>query len=125
MNSNQLDYKNAEKYKKNNGINDINEDIDEDLSLLGISNELVNIAKEIVEEINRSIEFYSIKNRGESIKNLYITGGTSLLKGIKKMISEETDLEPEFIKPFAGMEMSDKLKSKFAKKIKTSNLKRG
>lgn len=102
MDTHQLDYKKAEEYKWNNGIENEKDldSVEEDVSLLGIGNDLINIASEISEEISRSLEFYSIKNRGENIENIYVTGGGSLLKGIITMIKDETGLEPEKISPF-------------------------
>ena len=61
------------------------------------------IAKEITDEISRSIEFYSIKNRGDSIQNLYLTGGSSQLKGLDELIEEEIDLKSEMIDPFSDV----------------------
>ena len=106
MDTEQKDYKEAEQYKWEYGIEvqTNNNNIEEDISLLGVGNDLANISKEIVEEISRSLEFYSIKNRGENIEQLFITGGSSLLKGIENMIEEETGLVPVNIDPFLNIE---------------------
>lgn len=105
-----LEYKEAEEYKKNNGIehelNDQVESVESDISLLGIGGNLTNIAREISEEISRSLEFYSIKNRGENINNVYLTGGSVFLKGITDIIDEEVGPSPELIDPLAGFENS-------------------
>mgnify|MGYP000005137794 CR=1 FL=1 len=105
MDSQQYDYQEAEEHKWNNGIIKSPEDqpMDEDVSLLGVGDDLEGIAKEIIDEISRSIEFYSIKNRGENIENLYITGGSSLLDGLDELIEEETGLKGERIDPFLNV----------------------
>ncbi|MFW6025240.1 MAG: type IV pilus assembly protein PilM [Candidatus Woesearchaeota archaeon] len=108
MDNQNFEYKEAEEYKWENGIEVKNEvgNLEEDISLLGIGNDLVNISKEIAEEVSRSLEFYSIKNRGENIENLYITGGTSLLKGMEKLIEKETSLKTKRIDPFEKIEVN-------------------
>ena len=105
MDSQQYDYQEAEEHKWNNGIIKSPEDqpMDEDVSLLGVGDDLEGIAKEIIDEISRSIEFYSIKNRGENIENIYITGGSSLLDGLDELIEEETGLKGERIDPFLNV----------------------
>ena len=102
MDSQQFEYQEAEEYKWDNGLMKLVEDnpLDEDISLIGTGNDLEGIAKEITDEISRSIEFYSIKNRGKSIQNFYLTGGSSQLKGLHELLEDEIDLKSEKIDPF-------------------------
>ena len=110
MEKHQYEYKKAEEYKCKNGIeNELDnsnplDSVEDDLSLLGIGNDQLNIAKEISQEISRSLEFYSIKNRGESIKNVYLTGGSAYLKGLIDVISEEIGQTPILLDPLEGFE---------------------
>jgi type IV pilus assembly protein PilM len=51
-------------------------------------------------EINKTINFYiSIKPR-EMISKIYLTGGSSLLKGLKEQVAEDTKVEVEYLNPF-------------------------
>ena len=112
MDSQQLDYQEAEKFKWENGLVEPIEDqpLDEDISLLGADKDFEGIASEIIDEITRSIEFYSIKNRGKNIENLYITGGNSLLKGIDELMEKETNLKPKKIDPFVDITFASGIK---------------
>ncbi|MFW6271233.1 MAG: type IV pilus assembly protein PilM, partial [Bacillota bacterium] len=104
-----LEYRRAEEEKIKRGIifEEEKDFAEEDISLMGLGNDQINIAREISEEINRSIEFYSIKNRGETINTIYLTGGTSKMKGIEQIIEEETDISPQRLNPLSGFEMNN------------------
>ena len=113
MDSQQYEYQEAEEFKLEKGLVEPVEEkpIDEDVSLLGAGQDFEGIASEIIEEISRSIEFYSIKNRGENIENIYITGGSSLLDGLEDLIEDETNLKPEKIDPFIDITFDPAIKN--------------
>lgn len=54
----------------------------------------------ISSEISKTINFYTSTKTRERIDRVYLTGGTSLLKGLKETIQENTQIEVEFINPF-------------------------
>lgn len=51
-------------------------------------------------EINKTINFYLSTKPNERISKIYITGGTSLIEGIKDKIYNDTNIDIEVIDPF-------------------------
>ena len=104
-----LDYREAEKHKISNGIS-IEKESDgldpTETSFLNFGNDMLNTAREIAGEISRSLEFYSIKNRGESIDQVYLTGGSIFLEGLIEVIDEEIDPTPVLLNPLKDFENS-------------------
>ncbi|HVN96335.1 MAG TPA: type IV pilus assembly protein PilM [Syntrophorhabdaceae bacterium] len=71
----------------------------------------------IASEINKTVRFYLATKPKENIGKIYITGGSSLLPGLKEKIVEDTGIQVEVINPFllvqgkdANDEMYDNLK---------------
>lgn len=54
----------------------------------------------ISSEISKTINFYTSTKTRERIDRIYLTGGTSMLKGLKETIQENAQIEVEFINPF-------------------------
>lgn len=54
----------------------------------------------ISSEISKTINFYTSTKTRERIDKIYLTGGTSILKGLKETIQENAQIEVEFINPF-------------------------
>jgi type IV pilus assembly protein PilM len=54
----------------------------------------------ISSEIAKTINFYTSTKTRERIDRIYLTGGTSTLKGLKETIQENAQIEVEFIDPF-------------------------
>jgi type IV pilus assembly protein PilM len=54
----------------------------------------------ITSEINKTINFYASTKPNENIGKIYLTGGSSLLQGLKERISEDTKVEVEYLNPF-------------------------
>jgi len=107
-------YQQAEEHKKKNGIEEKKEEKNEEFDLdsvqiaaTGMSGEdaLNSLAGSLAEEISRSLDFFSMKNRGRKVNKIYITGGGSKLKGLKKIISEEINREIRDIETFKGLEI--------------------
>jgi type IV pilus assembly protein PilM len=64
----------------------------------------------ISSEISKTINFYTSTKTREKIDRIYLTGGTSLLKGLKETIEDNTQTVVEFINPFQYVkEDSDKI----------------
>jgi type IV pilus assembly protein PilM len=51
-------------------------------------------------EITKTINFYTATKPNDIIGKIYLTGGSSLLQGLKEKIEEDTRIEVEFINPF-------------------------
>jgi type IV pilus assembly protein PilM len=54
----------------------------------------------IASEINKTIRFYLATKPKEDIGKIYVTGGSSLLPGLKEKIVEDTGIQVEVIDPF-------------------------
>ncbi len=54
----------------------------------------------IASEINKTIRFYLATKPKEDIGRIYVTGGSSLLPGLKEKIVEDTGIQVEVINPF-------------------------
>lgn len=54
----------------------------------------------IASEINKTINFYISTNPNETLGKIYLSGGTSLLRGLKEKIGEYTNIEVEYLNPF-------------------------
>jgi type IV pilus assembly protein PilM len=54
----------------------------------------------IASEINKTIRFYLATKPKEDIGKIYVTGGSSLLPGLKEKIVEDTGIQVEVINPF-------------------------
>ncbi len=54
----------------------------------------------IASEINKTIRFYLATKPKETIGKVYVTGGASLLPGLKEKIVEDTGIQVEVIDPF-------------------------
>lgn len=55
----------------------------------------------IASEINKTINFYISTNPNETISKIYLSGGSSLLRGLNEKIAEYTNIEVEYLDPFA------------------------
>lgn len=112
----QMEYQQAEDFKIENGIRKEREEEDEpefDLALsqiasmaMGKVDYLLSIARNLASEISRSLDYYSMKFRGKSINQVYLTGGGSRLKKLDEIISHEINLELKSINPFEGFRIS-------------------
>lgn len=54
----------------------------------------------IASEINKTIKFYLATKPKESIEMVYLTGGSSMVQGLKEKITEDTGVAVEVINPF-------------------------
>lgn len=54
----------------------------------------------IASEINKTVKFYLATKPKESIEIVYLTGGSSLVQGLKEKITEDTGVAVEVINPF-------------------------
>lgn len=88
-----VEYKKAEKEKKKFGINNDQNYNSDNLSLeLNNSFQEDNIQKKLnslYQEINRSFDYFSVKNQGEEISEIYLTGGGAKLKGLKEFFENK------------------------------------
>lgn len=57
-------------------------------------------------EINKTVNFYASTRPMEKIGKIFLTGGSSLLKGLREAVESNTDIQVEFLEPllFLGEE---------------------
>jgi type IV pilus assembly protein PilM len=61
----------------------------------------------ISSEITKTINFYTATKPNDNIGKIYLTGGSSLLQGLKEKIEEDTRIEVEYIDPFLLLNLSE------------------
>jgi len=73
---------------------------------LGEDNRLNELASTLSAELTRSFDYFAMKNRGEEIAEVFITGGGSRLKGLKDLLAEDLNREIYEIDPFKNTNYS-------------------
>lgn len=87
------------------------EAMDLDLMLAGIDEtehlekEMIDLADNLVSELNRSLDYFEELGSGESLSELYITGGTFLLNGLKDYIEKKLEINIIEIEPFKNFKV--------------------
>lgn len=61
----------------------------------------------ISSEITKTINFYTATKPNDTIGKIYLTGGSSLLHGLKEKIEEDTRVEVEYINPFMLLNLDE------------------
>ncbi len=61
----------------------------------------------IASEINKTVRFYLATKPKENIGKIYVTGGSSLLPGLKEKIVEDSGIQVEVIDPFLLAQSGD------------------
>ncbi|MFW6034927.1 MAG: type IV pilus assembly protein PilM [Halothermotrichaceae bacterium] len=113
MEEKHMDYNEAEEYKRESGLEEElssneNSDFTVDFALSQVAGGgvdggfLLSIANNLANEINRSLDYYTMKNRDNPINRIFVTGGGIKLKGLKDIIEEEVEQELDIIDPFSG-----------------------
>lgn len=64
------------------------------------------VLKSIVHQLRSSFDYYQ-GSSGREVKKVYISGGTSLLRGAREFLTESLGIPTEPWDPFAGIETSD------------------
>ena len=64
---------------------------------------IFNISSEIMKTIN----FYTATKPNDTIGKIYLTGGSSLLQGLKEKIEEDARVEVEYINPFLLLNLDE------------------
>jgi type IV pilus assembly protein PilM len=115
MEINGEDYQTAEERKLSEGIKADRQEKNEQQELLdsiqldislGEDNRLNEIVATLSAEINRSFDYFNIKNREEEISKVFLTGGGSRLKGLKQILKDDLNREIFEIDPFKNTDYS-------------------
>lgn len=71
----------------------------------------------LVQQIRRAIQMYLTTSGNEKIDYLAISGGTAMVEGIEKLLSEELNLHCVVINPFSAMKISDNVNQEALMKV--------
>ncbi len=118
MEKNSVGLQEAEQYKYENGLltalkqseEELEDDADLEADLLNLSDEgtveevMLSTADDLVYEISRSLDYFFRNNPNHEIENYYLTGGCSLLKGLKEYLEQEAEISLEYLDPFTELE---------------------
>jgi len=66
-------------------------------------------AEVLVQEIRRSLEFYSATSQEADISRLYLAGGTSRISSLHKILESRTGMPVSVVDPFRNIEVQDKM----------------
>ncbi len=110
MDENKMNYNEAENLKKKNGIQEEeNEDESFELAItqiattgMGESQYLLSLAKNLAEQIGRSLDYYSMKYR-KKVDKVYVTGGGSKLKRLNHIIENKIERELIPLDPYVDI----------------------
>jgi len=106
----QCDYKTAEELKRKHELLVSAEDKERALKednkeALQVSNILSGIARDLLGEVHRSIDFfYAQKGEQHAINRILLCGGSALLKNIDKYFEQELKIPVEIFNPLAKVE---------------------
>lgn len=101
----QVDYAKAEELKKTHGI--IVDPAEKEKAMaegrrdaLAISQAVATVAKDLVAEVHRSVDFYLSQGPERSIGRIVLSGGSSKLKGLAKHLAGELKVPVSVMDPF-------------------------
>jgi type IV pilus assembly protein PilM len=80
----------------------------DDQDALQISNTIVTVMKDLVSEVQRSLDFFLSQNPERQINRILLCGGASTINGLDRYFSQELHMAVEFFDPFASL-MGDNL----------------
>ena len=100
-----LDYAQAEEYKKVYGL-------DEFQSEGKVANIISPIVDNLAVEIKRAILYFTNHNPSANIKKVVVSGGTALMPNLLSYIANKLDLEVVLANPLDGIEISPKLEKR-------------
>lgn len=69
---------------------------------------LRRVTDEVVAEIQRSFEFYLASAGDEPIERLYLSGGSSRIKGLSQVLASRLKLSVELLNPFRRIDIPEK-----------------
>lgn len=74
---------------------------------LGVSNAIAAIAKDLVSEIKRLIDFYTKQADGRQVNRILLSGGSANIKNLDLLLSKELNLPVEKMDPFIKISGSE------------------
>lgn len=107
MDEENLNYADADNVKKKNGIPEIVEEDMESIAQMaatgmGQGQYLASLAKNLAEQIGRSLDYYNMKYRNK-IGRIFVTGGGARLEGLIEIIERGIERELSTLDPFINI----------------------
>lgn len=109
MDQNKMNYNEAENIKKKNGIQEEENEDDMEIAItqiattgMGESQYLLSLARNLAEQIGRSLDYYSMKYR-KKVDKIYITGGGSKLRRLNEIVENKIERELHSLDPFVNI----------------------
>lgn len=75
----------------------------DDQDALQVSNTIVTVMKDLVAEIQRSLDFFLSQNPDRQVNRILLCGGSSKITGIDRYFSQELRINVEKYDPFVGL----------------------
>jgi type IV pilus assembly protein PilM len=75
----------------------------DDQDALQISNTIVTVVKDLVAEIQRSLDFFLSQHPDRQINRILLCGGSSRINGIDRYFSQELRINVDVFDPFTGL----------------------
>ncbi|MCI4625300.1 MAG: pilus assembly protein PilM [Candidatus Magnetoovum sp. WYHC-5] len=109
MNTFQIPFETAEKLKRSEAV--------EGISPEQVETVIFDASEDIVNEINRSLEFFNEASGIDNLDELVIAGGGALVKGFPELLADRTGLNVSVVNPFKKIAISKKLDERFIKSV--------
>lgn len=75
----------------------------DDQDALQISNTIVTVVKDLVSEIQRSLDFFLSQNPDRQVNRILLCGGSCGINGLDRYFSQELRMNVELLDPFIGL----------------------
>jgi type IV pilus assembly protein PilM len=116
------DYNTAEELKKQHALLVTAEEKEKTLAdnqkeALQVSQAITSVAKDMLAEIHRSIDFFASQNPEKSISKILLSGGTANLKNLDRYISQELKLNVEMFNPLKNINGGEIIPLEFATQL--------
>lgn len=110
----QCSFQEAEEIKMKFGVLVTVEDKDKALAednkeAMQISNIVVPVLKDLLSEIQRSLDFYLSQSSDRTISRVLVSGGTAKLKNINKYLAQELKMVVELFNPFEKIKGAEQI----------------
>jgi type IV pilus assembly protein PilM len=76
----------------------------DDQDSLQISNTVVTVMKDLVAEVQRSLDFFLSQNPERQVNRILLSGGSSAINGLDRYFSQELHMNVENFDPFLGLD---------------------
>ncbi len=76
----------------------------DDQDSLQVSNTIVTVLKDLVSEVQRSLDFFLSQNPDRQVNRILLSGGSSAIEGLDRYFSQELHMNVELFDPFSSLD---------------------